>query len=156
MRPDSQLSPETAAAPDEPVLLYDGTCGLCNRAVRLLLRLDRRGALHFATLQGGPGQAWLKAHGLPTADFESMVFVRDWGAVGGPQDTPLLRSDALVAALQACGGAGRMLSWIRIVPRPWRNAAYRLLARFRQRLFGEWEPKPLAKAAWARRFIADS
>ena len=25
-----------------------------------------------------------------------------------------------------------------------------------QRLFGEWEPKPLPKAAWAHRFIADS
>jgi predicted DCC family thiol-disulfide oxidoreductase YuxK len=156
MRPDPQLSPDTAAASAAPVLLYDGTCGLCNRAVRLLLRIDRRGALRFATLQGGPGQAWLKAHGFPTADFESMVFVRDWGTVAGSRDTPLLRSDALVAALQACGGAGRMLSWIRIVPRPWRDAAYRVLARIRGRLFGEWKPKPLAKAVWARRFIADS
>jgi predicted DCC family thiol-disulfide oxidoreductase YuxK len=156
MRPDPQLSPDTAAAPAGPVVLYDGTCGLCNRAVRLLLRIDRRGALRFATLQGGPGQAWLKAHGLPTSDFESMVFVRDWGAEGGLRDTHLLRTDALVAALRACGGAGRMLSWIRIVPRPWRDAAYRVLARVRQRLFGEWEPKPLPKAAWAHRFIADS
>jgi len=136
------------------VLLYDGTCGLCNRAVRLLLRLDRRGILRFSTLQGGPGQAWLRAHGLPTGDFESMVLVRDWS--GGQPDPGayLLRTDALVAALQACGGLGRALAWIRFVPRPWRDAGYRLVARLRHRLFGEWRERPLARPEWRDRFIA--
>ncbi len=134
-----------------PVLLYDGACGLCNRAVRFLLRIDRRGVLRFSTLQGGPGQAWLRAHGLPAGDFESMVFVRDWGAGGGAY---ALRTDALVAALEACGGAGRVLGLVRIVPRPLRDAAYRLVARLRYRLFGEWRPRPLPRREWEDRFIA--
>jgi len=137
-----------------PVLLYDGKCGLCNRAVRFLLRIDGRGILSFAALQGGPGQAWLRGHGLPTGDFESMVFVRDWsGAPNGGRDAYALRTEALVAALEAVGGAGRVLAWIRFVPGPWRDGAYRLIARLRYRLFGEWRARPLPRPEWGDRFI---
>jgi len=138
------------------VLLYDGECGLCNRAVRILLRMDRRGILCFATLQGGPGQAWLGAHGLPTDDFESMVFVRDWNSASAGPEAYALRTDALVAALAACGGAGRALAWIRFIPRAWRDGAYRLVARLRYRVFGEWKPTPLPRPEWADRFMDGS
>jgi predicted DCC family thiol-disulfide oxidoreductase YuxK len=149
----SDLKPSPAKG--APVLLYDGECGLCNRAVRLLLRIDAGGVLRFASLQGGPGQAWLRLHGLATSGFDSMVFIRDWGPRGGG-DAFALRTDALVAALQACGGWGRVLGWIRVVPRPLRDAAYRLVARFRYRLFGPWRPLPLARPEWAGRFISES
>jgi len=135
----------------DPVLLYDGACGLCNRAVRFLLRIDRRGSLRFSTLQGGPGQAWLRARGLPAGDFESMVFVRNWD---GGADAYSLRTDALVAALRECGGAGRLLACLRFVPRAWRDGGYRLVARLRYRIFGEWRARPLARAEWGDRFIA--
>ena len=60
------------------VLFYDGQCGLCNRVVRLLLQTDRAGRLRFATLQSAPAQAYLRQQGLPTQDFDSLVFVPDW------------------------------------------------------------------------------
>ena len=144
------MNPNQAKGPGGPVLLYDAECGLCNRAVRLLLRIDRRGALRFGALQGGAGQAWLRAHGLPASDFESMVFVRDWeGGTGGHA----LRTDALAAALGACGGVGRALGLVRAVPRPVRDGAYRLVARLRYRLFGAWKARPLARPEWRGRFI---
>ena len=36
----------------KPVLLYDGLCGFCDRAVRFVLRFDPQGVIHFAPLQG--------------------------------------------------------------------------------------------------------
>ncbi len=135
------------------MLLFDGECGLCNGAVGFLLRIDRRGVLRFATLQGAPGQAWLRSHGLPLGDFQSMVLVRDWE--GGSADHEF-RTDALVAALQACGGVGRALAWIRVVPRAWRDAAYRVVARLRYRVFGVWNGAPLARPEWAARFVDGS
>ena len=36
--------------PNAPVLLYDGVCGVCNGAVRTILRFDSRGTLRFAAL----------------------------------------------------------------------------------------------------------
>lgn len=134
-----------------PVLLFDGECGLCHRCVRLLLRLDRRGRLRFAPLQSPAAQAYLRAQGLPVADFDSLVFVVDWAAAAPPR----LRTDGVLAALRLCPGAGRMLAAVLgLVPGRWRDAGYRFIARWRYRIFGEWRPRPLARPQWAERFFA--
>ena len=63
-----------------PVLLFDDECGLCHRVVRLLLRLDPGARLRFAPLQGPGAQAFLRAHGLPAADFDSLAYLFEGGA----------------------------------------------------------------------------
>jgi predicted DCC family thiol-disulfide oxidoreductase YuxK len=147
------MSPSTTASHPGPVLLYDGTCGLCNRAVRLLLRIDSRAKLRFATLQGAPGQEWMGRHGFALDNFSTLVFVRDWeGGDGGPGDYAL-RTDGFAEALAACGGIGTVLAWIRFVPRPLRDGAYRLVSRLRYRVFGDWKPRPLARPEYRERFI---
>ena len=120
-----------------PVLLYDGTCGLCNGVVRLLLRIDRKGRLRFAPLQSSPAQDYLRSEGLPTADFDSLVFVV---------------LDACAAA--EAGGAGRALAWLRFVPAVVRDAAYRLVSKSRFAIFGEYKPRALPNPEWEGRFIA--
>lgn len=138
--------------PSGPVLLYDGECGLCNRVVRLLLRLDRGERLRFARLQSEAGQAYLRAQGLPAADFDSLVFVPDWDR-REPRGY-LLRTDGVIAALRVCGGLGKGLAAVLAVfSTAWRDAGYRLVARWRYRIFGEWRPRPLARPEWQARFI---
>src|SRR5215212_7136483 len=135
-----------------PVLFYDGECGLCNRLVRALLRLDRRGRLRLAPLQGPTAQAYLQMHELPTADFETLVYVPDW--VQRAKPAYLVRTRGVIAALRAIGGVGRILAaMIAIVPAVWRDAAYRLIGRWRYRLFGPWRHRPLPKREWAARFL---
>ena len=91
------------AAPD-PVLLFDGECGLCQRIVRVLLRLDRAGRLRYAPLQGAAARDFLVRHGLPTADFDSLVFVPDWSQRDRPDFSR--RTDGAIAALRTCGAIG--------------------------------------------------
>jgi predicted DCC family thiol-disulfide oxidoreductase YuxK len=131
------------------VLLYDGECGLCNRVVRFLLRHDPRARLRFAPLQGPAAQAWLRARGLPAQDFSSLILVPAWERA--PADYRL-RTDAVFAALDALGG-WRWLTWLRILPRPLRDAGYRLVARVRHRIFGRYTPRPLANPEWEKRFL---
>ncbi len=139
------------STPPGPVLLYDGECGLCNRIVRLLLRLDRSGRLRYAPLQGKLAQWYLWAHGLPTEDFDSLVFIPDWARCEKPEFK--LRTDGAIAALRAIGGLGRVLAWAAIFPASWRDAAYRLIARWRYQIWGTWTPRPLARPEWASRFL---
>lgn len=143
-------SPDTRAVAG-PVLLFDGECGLCNRCVRLLLRLDREGRLRYAPLQSPAAQAYLKAQGLPTEDFDSLVFVPDWADAAA---APLRRTDGVLAALRLCPGTGRVLAAVLgIFPAAWRDAGYKLVARWRYRIWGEWRPRPLARPEWAKRFM---
>lgn len=136
----------------QPVLLYDGECGLCNACVRFLLRQDRNGRLRFAPLQSEPGQQFLRRQGLPTEDFDTLVFVPDWNeqAPGGY----LLRTDGVLAACSVAGGKAAWFAPLRVLPRGLRDRAYKLVARFRYRLFGEYRPTPLPDPEWERRFLA--
>jgi len=134
-----------------PVLLYDGTCGLCNRIVRLLLRTDAVGRLRYAPLQGAPAQAYLRAQGLPTVDFDTLVFVPDWNAPD--RSGPLLRTDGALAAGAVVGGPWRIITWMRVLPAWSRDPFYKLVARTRYALFGEYRPSPLPKPEWAERFL---
>lgn len=133
-----------------PVLFFDGDCGLCQRLVRLLLRLDRRGLLRFAPLQGPTAQAYLRMHGLPADDFESLIFVPAWAR--RRERAYLQRTDGAAAALRACGGVARGLACFSLLPQSWRDRGYRLVARWRHRIFGPWRDWPLARSEWAERF----
>ncbi|MEO5960727.1 MAG: DCC1-like thiol-disulfide oxidoreductase family protein [Opitutaceae bacterium] len=135
-----------------PVLLFDGDCGLCNAVVRFLIRRDRRARLRFAPLQSGVAQAYLQTQGLPTRDFDSIVFVPDWG--NPRRGAYLLRTDGALAALRELGGIWRVVASLRVVPAPLRDPFYRLIARTRYALFGEYRPRPLPNPEWAARFLA--
>ena len=120
----------------QPVLLYDGECGLCNWSVRMLLRADKTGRLHYAPLQSEPAQA----------------YVRDWNIPDRCE--PLLRTDGALAAAAEVGGILRVVSWLRILPGWLRDPCYKLVARSRYALFGAYRPSPLPNPEWEKRFLA--
>jgi predicted DCC family thiol-disulfide oxidoreductase YuxK len=138
-------------APGMPVLLYDGECRLCNGVVRFMLRHDAAGRIRFAPLQGPSGQAFLRAQGLPTGDFDSLVFVPDWGSQA--RGAFLLRTSGALAAFALLDGPWNALAWLRLVPGFLRDAVYRLVSRTRTALFGKYEPRPLADPSWASRLL---
>lgn len=143
-----------AAVAAGPVLFFDGTCGLCQRIVRGLLRRDRAGRLRFAALQSPVAQAYLRCHGLPTEDFDSLIFVPEWRCRDRPEY--LRRTAGAMAALRATGGAGaRFLAGaLALLPACLRDAAYRGIARGRHRIFGAWRERPLDRPEWEGRFLA--
>ncbi|MGH7996807.1 MAG: thiol-disulfide oxidoreductase DCC family protein [Opitutaceae bacterium] len=138
-------------APD-PVVLYDGECGLCNRVIRVLMRWDRAGRMRYSPLQREPAKGFLARHGLPEDELSTVYFVPDWGR----QDRKDFRShsDAVAAALRVCGGiagiVGAMLTW---VPRPVRDAGYAAVGHARYRMFGPWRDRPLPRPEWRSRII---
>jgi len=148
----SSMPSTPSATSAGPVLLFDGECGLCNRLVRVLLRQDRTGRLRFAPLQAPVAQAYLRAVGLPEKDFDSLVWVPDWARRDRADFR--LRTDGVIAALRTVGGAARMIAaMLAVFPVSWRDAGYRVVARCRYRILGEWRPRPLARAEWQARFL---
>jgi predicted DCC family thiol-disulfide oxidoreductase YuxK len=55
---------DVPAAIPQPVVLYDGTCGLCHRSVRWLMKRDRR-RLWYAPLQGETAAALRATYPIP-------------------------------------------------------------------------------------------
>jgi len=140
---------------DRMLVVFDGRCGFCNRAVRWFLRRDRRDRLRFAASESAKVAELLARHGMGTADSGSgpgtILVVED---ADGLAEKLLLRSDAVVAMLSQLPrpwpAVGVGLKWI---PRPLRDLGYRLIARWRYRIWGRLESCPLPAAEERERFL---
>ncbi|MGE3509613.1 MAG: thiol-disulfide oxidoreductase DCC family protein [Vicinamibacterales bacterium] len=117
--------------PQGPVLLYDGTCGVCAASVQFVLSRERRGTLRFASLQGGFGRVVRGRHPEIGA-IDSVVWVEP-GSDASPERV-FVESDAVLRVLRYLGGPWGLLTAGRLIPRAVRDWLYRLVARHRYRL----------------------
>lgn len=127
-----------------PILFFDGVCGLCNSVVDWVLRNDRRGVVRFSPLQGQTAQ-----QRLPDVDRErldTVVFVEG--------DRITRRSTAIVRLLSHLGGIWTVLAWLLwLIPWPLRDVGYRAVSKLRYRLFGKKETCRLPTPDERARFL---
>jgi len=139
------------AAPDTAygdVVLYDGSCGLCSRSVRFIAGHDPAGRYRYAARGSEVAADVLRGARVPPQLPDSVVLVEADGTV-------LVESDAALAILGRLRGPARHLARLRIVPRPVRDGAYRLIARTRYRIFGRHDACELP-APWLRERFLDA
>jgi predicted DCC family thiol-disulfide oxidoreductase YuxK len=137
------------------LVIYDGRCGLCNRAVRWLLRRDRRDRLRFAAFESAKVAGVLARHGIDAPDAKwspsTILVVREFGS---PAERVLVRSEAVLALLaelpRPWPAVAAALKWI---PLPVRDLGYRLIASWRYRIWGRLESCPLPTAEERKRFL---
>jgi predicted DCC family thiol-disulfide oxidoreductase YuxK len=145
------MSAAPSPAPDltrEPVLLFDGECGLCARSVKWLLRHERAdlpAGVHrmwLAPLQGSTAAA-LRARvaGIPV-NLSTVVFVEDGRAH--------VRSKAFMYMGRHLTRPWRALYYLRWMPGFLPDLGYRLIASLRYRIWGKTDacalPTPAQRA----------
>jgi predicted DCC family thiol-disulfide oxidoreductase YuxK len=109
-----------------PIVIFDGSCGMCSRAVSFFLKRDKEHLLVFVSNLSDYGRSMLQRYGLE-ADTKNTIIVIDG-------DATLVRSEAvLYIASQMCAPY-RWISCARVIPRPVRDLIYRCIAAARYRL----------------------
>jgi predicted DCC family thiol-disulfide oxidoreductase YuxK len=139
-----------------PVIFYDGICGLCNRMVRFILKRDPQALFRFAALQSPLATRILERHGVNPSILDTFYVVLNHDTEQGKQsqDTLLARSDAILFVLKQLGGIWRIVGGIlKILPRTFRDWIYRVIARNRYQTFGRYETCPTPDAATRARFL---
>lgn len=121
------------AVPDfddsKPLFVFDNICVLCSGGTAFLMKCDRRQSINFTSAQGELGQALYAHFGLALDD--SYLFI-----VEGRGYT---MSDGYFALARSLGGLWKFAFVFRLVPRPLREAVYRMIASNRYSLFGKTE-----------------
>ncbi|MBK5255554.1 MAG: DUF393 domain-containing protein [Vicinamibacteria bacterium] len=143
-------STEWALTPKTHLVLYDGVCGLCDHFVQFLLRIDRKDTLRFAALQGPIGTEILTRHGREADALSTVLVISDYEEA---TSRLLDRSDAALFAIASAGGIYRAIGVFRIVPRILRDAIYRMIARWRYRVFGQFDSCPIPKPETRAKFL---
>ena len=133
------------------LIFYDGVCGLCNFFVKFVLANTAENSFVFASLQSDFASERLKRHGIEAADLDTVYVQID----GGEPDSKLLwRSDAIIHILKGLKAPMPLFATIlNIIPRPIRDLGYRLVAKFRYRLFGKYDTCLLPSSSEAEKFI---
>ena len=129
----------------EDVILFDGECNLCDWSVRFVVRHDPRARFRLAALQSPVGRRLLAERGGDPRGIDSVVLIEGerWYA----------RSEAALRIARGLAGPWRLLSALRIVPRPLRDWAYDAVARNRFRWFGRRDACLLPTPALRERFL---
>ena len=128
------------------IILFDGVCNLCNSSVNFIIERDKAGYFKFAPLQSEVGEKLLAENGIDKIETDSVVLIED-GAV-------YTHSTAALRVARKLDGAWRWLYYLNFVPRVLRDAAYKLFAKYRYKLFGKKDECMLPSPEIRARFLA--
>jgi len=144
------------------LVVYDGQCGLCNHTVQWLIAHDRHSRLRFAPSSSPALAALLARHGFLPAPAASDAAAADSGpgtilvlrAVATPAEQLFTRSTAVAVALAQLPRPWPFVArLLRLIPRPLRDLAYRLIARWRYRIWGRLSTCPVPTPEERSRFL---
>lgn len=116
---------------NDRVILFDGVCVLCSYWARFLIRFDKGRRYKLATVQSDEGKAFLVWCGLPTDEYDTLVFVDGRNVY--------VRSTAIIKVLMGLSFPWKLAVVGLVFPRPLRDWAYDHMARNRYRIFGRYD-----------------
>lgn len=132
---------------EDPILLFDGVCNLCNGTVQFVIARDPEAKVRFASLQSDFAKQQFKELGIPNSYLDSIVLLED-GKV-------FFRSTAALRLTRHLSGLWPLLRFLTVIPAPVRDLVYDWIARNRYRWFGRqetcWVPTPELKG----RFVGE-
>jgi predicted DCC family thiol-disulfide oxidoreductase YuxK len=109
-------------------IVFDGFCNVCSGWAGFMMRHPARPPFALIPMQSDEGRALLEQHGIDP-EVPTTFLVLD-------QERAFTESTAAIHLVSQMSGLWKGVVVLRILPRSWRDAAYRLLARNRYRWFG--------------------
>lgn len=128
-----------------PVIFFDGVCNLCNGSVQFIIRNDKKGYFHFASLQSEEAEKILSKHDIKASESNTILLLKD-GQI-------LTKSDAALEIARDLDGGWKTLKVLKILPRSLRNWVYDLLARNRYTWFGRQDQCMIPDPSLTGRFL---
>lgn len=110
------------------ILLFDSVCKLCNSSIKFVTKGDPQQKIKQIALQSTQGQEILAAHPY-LLDVNSIIFIIN--------DKVFIESDAILQIAQHLSFPYKLLVAGIIVPKKWRDAIYRWIAKNRYKWFGK-------------------
>ncbi len=131
--------------PDDGVILYDGVCIFCSRWVRFVATRDVAKRFRFTAIQSDYGRRLAQALRIDAASPDTNAVVLNGQS--------LFKSDAAIAVIASLPH-WRWARILTLVPKPWRDAVYDLIARNRYLIFGTSSACYLGDASFSARVLA--
>ena len=114
---------------NKQLILFDGSCNLCNNSIKFIIKRDHKDVFRFASLQSDLGKKIIKDKGIITNNVDSIILLN-------PGKAYYVKSDAVIEVLKQLKGIWYLLSYFKWIPLNVRNYFYDFVARNRYKWFG--------------------
>lgn len=129
----------------QPILLFDGECGFCNKSIQFFLKREKNKKMHFAPLQSEVGKQ-LRTYFEIDEKIDSIILIKEHSAY--------IKSCAALRLTPFMKGAWPLMMVFVIIPPFIRNVFYDLIAKNRMKFFGRVESCQLLPKDDKERFFA--
>ena len=110
----------------ERVVIFDGFCTLCNKTIKILIKIDKEKILMYTSLQG----EYIKKLNIPQ-NIDSIIFYEE-GVL-------YYKSTAVLKILRSLGGMWVLVNIFYVIPLFIRDFIYAIIAKYRYDIFGKME-----------------
>ena len=128
----------------QPILLFDGECGFCNRSIQFFLKHEKNKSMNFAPLQSEVGKK-LRSYFEIDEKIDSIILIKNHEA--------FIKSCAVLRLTPFMKGGFPLLYIFIIIPPFIRNLVYSVIAKRRMLWYGRVERCALFKNEDTRRFL---
>jgi len=112
---------------EKMVLLFDSGCKLCNSSIKFVAKGDKKQQIKQIPLSSSEGTAIVAMH--PSLEnINSIIFIAN--------NKLFIESDAIIEIAKQLSFPYKFLAAGRLVPKKWRDAIYRWIAKNRYQWFG--------------------
>lgn len=127
------------------IVLFDGVCNLCNSAVDLIVRNDKKGQFKVGALQDAKTKELLKDYHINQDYLDSIILIRG--------NEVFYKSRAALEVSKKLDGFWPLMYGFILIPALIRDPVYDWIARNRYRWFGKKETCRLPTVAEKARFL---
>jgi predicted DCC family thiol-disulfide oxidoreductase YuxK len=121
----------------QPILLFDGECGFCNKSLQFFLKHEKSKSMHFAPLQSEVGKE-VRNYFEIDKKIDSVILIKDYSAY--------IKSCAALRLTLYMKGFWPLMMVFLVVPPFLRNMVYDAMAKRRMKIAGRVESCSLIPA----------
>ena len=117
---------------NKKIILFDGVCNLCDKAVQFVIEHDKKDIFRFVSLQSELGQQILKHIGVNPTNVDSVILYQ-------PGVAYYYKSSAALEIARSLGGFFHLGTIFKLIPTEIRNRLYDYVAKNRYKWYGKKE-----------------
>lgn len=114
---------------DQPIIIFDGVCNLCEYSVQFIVRHDSQARFKFVSAQSERGKVLQRIYGVDTLQDGTVILLKG--------DHVYVKSDAAVEIAKDLDGLWRFLYYVKFILKPARDFIYSIISKNRYRWFGK-------------------
>ena len=128
-----------------PVILFDGICNLCNRSVKFILTNESKPQFLFASIQSDAAKNILLHYNIKNIDPSSILLLAN--------DKVYHKSEAVLEICKSLKRPWNLFTIFKFLPVSFLDKIYQVVARNRYRWFGKKDSCTMEIAEYKNRFL---